>query len=330
MTIAGTRVARDAADVLILDDNFASCVKTLWWGRNVYDGICSYLQGQLCLSLTAGVFSVACMFYYNQPPLPVTQILWVNVVLQSVGTYAFACEKPQLSQLNRAPKRREEGLISQNMWITVIGQTIYQSAVLCIILFAGAGDPCPAYIANCEKTLYPGGFLDIPSGMRLGMVQTGGGGHSVDTQVPPNEHHTVLFTTWVFMTVFNWFNCRKMYTELNVFSNITQNLRFFGVVAACIVAQVLIVQVPVIAEDGRNPIWLTKYMPGYLWIISVACGLMVIPVNIFAQLFGKLILPENKGKRVDFTRGADKKNRKRVSVSEEEAKSLKEGIEMSF
>merc|ERR1719436_2191110 len=81
MSITGTRVAQDAADILLLDDNFASVVKALMWGRNVYDSIQKFLQFQLTVNVSAVSISVLGAVVLREAPFTVVQMLWVNLIM---------------------------------------------------------------------------------------------------------------------------------------------------------------------------------------------------------------------------------------------------------
>jgi P-type E1-E2 ATPase len=102
----GTNVAHNAADIIIQDDNFASIVKACKWGRNVYDNIRRFLQFQLSVNVVAlaTAFSGACILW--ESPLAAIQLLWVNMIMDSLASLALATETPKDDLLKRPPYRK--------------------------------------------------------------------------------------------------------------------------------------------------------------------------------------------------------------------------------
>ena len=89
MGLSGTSVAKDAADIIITDDDFASIVQACLWGRNVYDSISKFLQFQLTVNISAVTLAVYGALMYSQSPLRATQLLWVNLIMDSLGALAL-------------------------------------------------------------------------------------------------------------------------------------------------------------------------------------------------------------------------------------------------
>jgi Ca2+ transporting ATPase len=90
MGIAGTQIAKNAADILILDDNFNSIVRALVWGRNIYDSVRKFLQFQLTVNVVACVLSVISAALVRQSVLTAVQMLWVNMIMDSLASLALA------------------------------------------------------------------------------------------------------------------------------------------------------------------------------------------------------------------------------------------------
>ena len=135
---SGTKVAAAASDIVILDDAFSSIVKSILWGRSVYDNIRKFLQFQLTVNIVALllVFTAACAGTQSSP-LSSTQMLWVNLIMDSFGALALATEAPTPSLLQRKPYRRNAPLISYPMWRNIIVQAIFQLVLLYVLLFYG-------------------------------------------------------------------------------------------------------------------------------------------------------------------------------------------------
>lgn len=138
MGITGTKVAQSAADIVILDDKFSSIVKAISWGRCVYDNIRKFLQFQLSVNLVA-----LCLVFISavagfDVPLNAVQLLWVNLVMDTMGALALGTELPTPDLLLRKPYKRSSSLISRPMARNIVIQSIFQLVLLLILLFSGA------------------------------------------------------------------------------------------------------------------------------------------------------------------------------------------------
>ncbi len=135
---SGTACAAAASDIVILDDAFGSIVKSILWGRSVYDNIRKFLQFQLTVNIVALllVFTAACAGTPSSP-LSSTQMLWVNLIMDSLGALALATEAPTSSLLKRKPYRRNAPLVSYPMWRNIIVQAMFQLTLLYLLLFYG-------------------------------------------------------------------------------------------------------------------------------------------------------------------------------------------------
>ena len=108
MGITGTDVAKHAADIILLDDNFASIVKAWMWGRNIYDAIRKFLQFQLSVNIVALVTAFVGSWILRESPLQPIQLLWVNLIMDSLGSLAEATDPPSPKLLDRQPQGRDE------------------------------------------------------------------------------------------------------------------------------------------------------------------------------------------------------------------------------
>ncbi|XP_008304146.1 plasma membrane calcium-transporting ATPase 2-like, partial [Stegastes partitus] len=207
MGIAGTDVAKEASDIILTDDNFTSIVKAVMWGRNVYDSIAKFLQFQLTVNVVAVIvaFTGACIT--QDSPLKAVQMLWVNLIMDTLASLALATEQPTESLLERKPYGRDKPLISRTMMKNILGHAVYQLIVIFTLLFAG------------EK------LFGISSGRNAPL-------HS-----PPSEHYTIVFNAFVMMQLFNELNARKLHGERNVFEGIHKNLVFCSVILGTFVLQ---------------------------------------------------------------------------------------------
>jgi Ca2+ transporting ATPase len=183
MGVSGTQIAKDAADIILIDDNFASIVTAAKWGRNIYASLQKFLQFQLTVNIVAVTSALTGAFSYQTSPLAAIQLLWVNIIMDSLASLALASEPPVEELLHKPPVNRTKHMITNRMMGNMLGQSTYQIIVIMILLFAG-------------PTL-----LDIEPG------------HIAEDRGDDSLHYTLIFNTFVWMQLFNEVNCRKLKGE---------------------------------------------------------------------------------------------------------------------
>ncbi|KAF4650973.1 hypothetical protein FOZ61_010901 [Perkinsus olseni] len=250
MGISGTAVAKDAADIILMDDNFSSILKACMWGRNVYDSISKFLQFQLTVNISAITMASIGALAYSESPLKAVQMLWVNLIMDALASLSLATEPPTASLLDRPPYGRNTSLISGFMLWNMLGQATYQLIVLNIILFG-----CPS-------------MFGMPSGAGLG--------HGA----APTDHYTIIFNTFVLMQLTNQINARKLYHQWNLFGGITRSPLFIAIVSVEFGLQVLIVQF-----GGE---WFkTKSLDWSEWAMCLVLGLGSFPMQYLIILLAR-------------------------------------------
>ncbi|CAN4092870.1 unnamed protein product [Withania somnifera] len=137
MGIQGTEVAKESSDIVILDDNFASVATVLKWGRCVYNNIQKFIQFQLTVNVAALVINFVAAVSAGEVPLTAVQLLWVNLIMDTLGALALATEKPTEELMKKKPVGRTAPLITNIMWRNLMAQALYQIAVLLILQFKG-------------------------------------------------------------------------------------------------------------------------------------------------------------------------------------------------
>uniref|UniRef100_A0A453NIW6 Calcium-transporting ATPase n=1 Tax=Aegilops tauschii subsp. strangulata TaxID=200361 RepID=A0A453NIW6_AEGTS len=137
MGIQGTEVAKESSDIIILDDNFASVVKVVRWGRSVYANIQKFIQFQLTVNVAALIINVVAAISSGNVPLNAVQLLWVNLIMDTLGALALATEPPTDQLMKRTPVGRREPLVTNIMWRNLFIQAVYQVAVLLTLNFRG-------------------------------------------------------------------------------------------------------------------------------------------------------------------------------------------------
>ncbi|KAJ7513635.1 hypothetical protein O6H91_23G007900 [Diphasiastrum complanatum] len=137
MGIAGTEVAKESSDIIIMDDNFSSIVKVVRWGRSVYSNIQKFVQFQTTVNGVALTLNFVAAIVKGSAPLTAVQLLWVNLIMDTMGAVALATEPPNDSLMDRPPIGRREPLITNVMWRNIVGQVIYQLVLLVLFQFDG-------------------------------------------------------------------------------------------------------------------------------------------------------------------------------------------------
>lgn len=135
MGIAGTDVAKEASDIILTDDNFSSIVKAVLWGRNVYDSIAKFLQFQLTVNVVAVVVAFVGACVTSSSPLKAVQMLWVNLIMDSLASLALATELPSPELLLRKPYGRTKPLLSRIMQKNIVLGAVYQLIVIFYLLW---------------------------------------------------------------------------------------------------------------------------------------------------------------------------------------------------
>ncbi|KAL3982978.1 calcium-translocating P-type ATPase PMCA-type [Acanthocheilonema viteae] len=240
MGIAGTDVAKEASDIILTDDNFTSIVKAVMWGRNVYDSIAKFLQFQLTVNVVAVVVAFVGACAIQDTPLKAVQMLWVNLIMDTLASLALATEMPTEDLLKRKPYGRTSPLISRTMSKNILGHAFYQLLILFALIFAGEH------------------FFEIESGRWAPL-------HS-----PPSEHFTIVFNTFVMMTLFNEINARKIHGERNIFTGLFSNPIYYVIWIATMIAQIFIVQF-----GGRWFSTAALNLEQWLWCLAFGVGVLL-------------------------------------------------------
>ncbi|KAI7872549.1 PMCA-type calcium-translocating P-type ATPase [Spinellus fusiger] len=248
MGIAGTEVAKEASSIILMDDNFSSIVKAILWGRCVNDAVKKFLEFQLTVNITAVIltFVSAVASSSQKSVLTAVQLLWVNLIMDTFAALALATDPPTPQLLERAPEARSAPLITLTMWKMIIGQALFQIAVMLALLYGG---------------LFSGVLQED-------MLQT------------------FVFNAFVFCQIFNELNCRRIDNRFNIFDNISKNKFFIAIFILCVVGQCLIVEFggaafQVTPMDGLH--WAIAVGIG---LLSLPVGVLIrcVPDSLFRSM----------------------------------------------
>ncbi|KAA3471608.1 calcium-transporting ATPase 10, plasma membrane-type-like isoform X2 [Gossypium australe] len=259
MGIQGTEVAKESSDIIILDDNFASVVKVVRWGRSVYANIQKFIQFQLTVNVAALVINVVAAVSSGDVPLNAVQLLWVNLIMDTLGALALATEPPTDHLMHRPPVGRREPLITNIMWRNLLIQAIYQVTVLLVLNFDG------------KKILH----LEHESKEHANRVK-----------------NTLIFNAFVLCQIFNEFNARKP-DEVNIFRGLSKNYLFIGIVAITIILQAIIVEFLgkfAKTEKLSWQLWLVSIGIGFIsWPLAILGKFIPVPETPVSRVFSRML-----------------------------------------
>ncbi|CAM0884514.1 unnamed protein product [Alopecurus aequalis] len=137
MGIQGTEVAKESSDIIILNDNFDTVVTATRWGRCVFNNIQKFIQFQLTVNVAALVINFVSAITTGKMPLTTVQLLWVNLIMDTMGALALATDTPTKGLMKRPPIGRTAPLISNAMWRNLAAQAAFQIAVLLTLQYRG-------------------------------------------------------------------------------------------------------------------------------------------------------------------------------------------------
>ena len=197
---SGTEVAKEAGDIVILDDNFLSIKKAILYGRTIYNSICKFIVFQLTINFSAVAINLIAPFIGIDNPLTITQILWINLVMDTLAAIAFGGEPALEKYLAEAPKDRNAPIVSKKMLTTIVIGGAYMTMVALFFYKS-------SFIAEHFRT--------APNNIYL---------------------YTGFFCTYIFLAVANGFNVRV--SDTNLFKNIGLNKGFLEIMALIIIIQI--------------------------------------------------------------------------------------------
>lgn len=283
----GTDVAKSASDIVILDDKFSSIRQAVLWGRSVYDNIRKFLQFQLTVNVVALVITFLAAVLGFDPPLNAVMMLWVNLIMDTMGALALGTEAPTPDLLERRPYKRSAHLVSRPMWRNILVQSLYQLILLLVMLLAGAATQHVAEVRDGAGVLTGCVITNDEAGLfgKMGVVD---GREACYRMVPDDNkcvcdslqddytHYTFMFNAFVFCQLFNEFNARRINSDWNVFKGLHTNWLFLTVIVITVALQVFIVEV-------GGAFTKTTGLSFELWIWSVIMGSVALPIGFLMR-----------------------------------------------
>ncbi|SCU87621.1 LAFA_0E07844g1_1 [Lachancea sp. 'fantastica'] len=261
MGITGTEVAREASDIILMTDDFTAIVNAIKWGRCVSTSIKKFIQFQLTVNITAVVLTFVSAIASSEESsvLTAVQLLWVNLIMDTLAALALATDKPDEHILERKPKGREAVLIAVSTWKMILGQATLQLAVTFTLHFAGA------------KIFFP--HKKVLTGHEL------------------QQLNAMTFNTFVWLQFFKLIVTRKLdeadgiknvrdritKSNLDFFQDLFRNYYFLVIIVFIGGFQVLIMFV------GGAAFSIARQTPA-MWATAIICGLLALPVGALIRI----------------------------------------------
>lgn len=205
----GTEVAKEASDIVILDDNFSSIDKAILYGRTIFNNIRKFIVFQLTINVSAVLISFAAPLLGMQNPLSIIQILWINLIMDTLAALAFGGEPALHKYMKEKPKRREESIVNRDMWSSILTGSLWIFILSMLFL------RLPLISEVFRSELRPDGGEKY--------LLTG------------------FFAFYVLLAAFNAFNART--DELNLLDHIKSNHGFWRVIILIVVTQAIMTYV---------------------------------------------------------------------------------------
>lgn len=253
----GTAVAKEASDMTIQDNSFSTIANAVMWGRSLYKNIQRFLLFQLTVNVTACFLVLVGAFMGTESPLTVTQMLWINLIMDTFAAIALASLPPSRRVMEDKPRDRNASILSKPMRIEILGVGFFFFFLLVAMLYI---------FEHGEYTSMRDLFLNLHIGERDGLS---------------TYELTLLFTTFVMTHFFYIFNARAFETGRSA-------LHFKGcnglltIVAIILIGQIAMVEVP-----GLQQFFNVEGLKLIDWIIIIVGSSLVLWVREIWHLLTK-------------------------------------------
>lgn len=253
MGIAGTEVSKEASNIVLLDDSFSTIVKAVQWGRSLYENIQRFIQFQLTINVSAlAITFLGILLFGVKAPFTVLQLLWINVIMDTLASMALCSEPPRPEVMTLSPKRRDENILTPVMIRTIFLTAVYFIVIMLgLLLLMRARDGEPGFLGgNGPWAVEVGGAtLAVPQddpnlrhieGDRWEYKDEKGRLHSA-TPTFTIYQASLFFSIYVFFQVWNQINARSLTPEESGFHRLLKNRTFIVIASIVAVGQIVIV-----------------------------------------------------------------------------------------
>ena len=284
---SGTDIAKGSADMVLMDDNFATVVTAIMWGRAVNDNIKKFIQYQLAINSAGVLLTVvgSLASKSSKEPLAAVQLMWLNLIMDSLAALSLATEKPEEACLHRDPVYKLAPLINNRMWSFIGLHGTFQFTMVMIMLFLGHNwfgtieyeGTCHA---NLDKTFVNGSYTSPVTRFCAERCTSSGGSLNTETWVCQQGylHSTLIFNAFIFCQIFNVLNARKLYGEWNPFEGLWDRSRLL------IGVYTFVVGLQAIAVEFFGRFMSVTSLPWQWWLITIAIGSIELPLGFLIRL----------------------------------------------
>lgn len=206
MGISGSEVSKNAADIILTDDNFTTIIHGIKWGRGVYQNFQRFIQFQLTVNIIAFLIAIISQILDLEMPFTTIQLLWVNIIMDGPPALALGLEPIRNKVFDNKPVDRNASIITRSMITSIILNALYVTFILLVQ-------------------------------MRFNIL-----GASTEIVGNASEMETVLFALFAFSALFNAFNCREFGID-SILPNLFKNKIALQIIGITAVAQVVFTQV---------------------------------------------------------------------------------------
>lgn len=252
----GTSVAKEASDITIIDNSFASIGRAVMWGRSLYQNLQRFILFQLTVNVVACLVVLVGAFMGTESPLTVTQMLWVNLIMDTFASMALSSLPPSRSVMDSKPRDRKSFIITSSMWRFIGGTGLLFTAIVLALV----------YVFEHADVTSLADLLHVSVGAKQGLS--------------PYEL-SIIFTTFVMLQFWNLFNARAYATHRSAF-HLNKCGEFVMISLVIFIGQIIIVSiggeffnvVPLSIED---------------WIIIVAGTSLVLWIGELGRVVSRLV-----------------------------------------
>jgi Ca2+-transporting ATPase len=257
MGLAGTAVAKEASKIVLLDDSFATIVKAVQWGRSLYENIQRFVQFQLTINVSAlTIYLLGTLLFQVEAPFTVLQLLWINVIMDTLASIALCSEPPRPGVMHVPPKKRDESILTPAMIRTTFLTAAFFVVVMLTLLVGMKGDPrSPGWFGSAAgpwsvqvggaRLAVAGDDLEYQDGWKIVAHPSDAAlndvaGHPAEVAFTVLEA-SLFFSVYVFFQVWNQINCRSLTPEIGGLNRLWGNPTFLAIASIVAIGQIIIV-----------------------------------------------------------------------------------------
>ena len=251
---SGTEAAKEAGDIVVLDDNFKSIKDAVWYGRTIYHNILKFVKFQLSINIVAVLVTLFAPVFQTITPLTVVMLLFVNLVCDSLGSLMFGTEPALEKYMKEPPRKRDESIIGRSMMANIVVPSLWMVVV---------------------------GFFLLKSPLLLNIL-------NIDPSSVAGQSvlQTMFFIYFIWGALFNGFNCRS--DGFDITKGLKDNKNFLKVFGLIVLIQAVIVCIGLIPVGFFKSIGLIfSCVPVNLadWGVSILLAATVVPIGLINKLF---------------------------------------------